>query len=46
MNIEIYDNLINFENDEWHITTTQSLDEEKKLIEVGFDYVRYSNKTK
>jgi len=43
-NTESYTQLIDFESDEWHMATAQSLDEEKKLIEAGFDYVRYSDK--
>ena len=43
-NTEIYTHRIDFESDEWHMATAQSLDEEKKLIEAGFDYVRYSDK--
>jgi hypothetical protein len=43
-NTEIYTHLIDFESDEWHMSTAHSLDEEKKLIEAGFEYVRYSDK--
>jgi integrase len=43
-NTEIYTHLIDFESDEWHMATAQNLDEEKKLIEAGFEYVRYSNR--
>jgi integrase len=43
-NTEIYTHLIDFESDEWHVATVKSLDEEKKLIEAGFEYVRYSNR--
>ena len=43
-NTEIYTQFIDFESDEWHMATVQSLDEEKKLIEAGFEYVRYSDK--
>ena len=42
-NTEIYTHLIDFESDEWHMSTAQSLDEEKKLIEVRFGYVHYGN---
>jgi len=35
---------MNFENGEWHVAHARNLDEENKLIEVGFDYVRYSDK--
>jgi hypothetical protein len=36
--------LINFESDEWHVANAKNLDEENKLIEAGFEYLRYSNK--
>lgn len=36
--------LINFENDEYRGATASNLKEEKKLIEDGFEYVRYSKK--
>ncbi|MEM3731414.1 MAG: hypothetical protein QW667_05325 [Candidatus Bathyarchaeia archaeon] len=41
---ELYTQLINFESDEWHVATAQNLGEEKKLIEAGFEFVRYSEK--
>ena len=44
-NTEIYTHLINFESDEWHVAHAKNLEEETKLIESGFDYVRYSEKT-
>ena len=43
-NTKIYTHLISFENDEWHVTTPKSLEEESKLLEAGFEYVRYSDK--
>ena len=43
-NTGIYTHLINFESDEWHAAHATNLDEENKLIEAGFEYVRYSNK--
>ena len=43
-NTEIYTHLINFESDEWHVAHAKDLDEENKLIEAGFEYVRYSNR--
>jgi hypothetical protein len=43
-NTEIYTHLISFESDEWHVSTAKNLDEEKKLIEARFEYVRYSDK--
>ena len=36
--------MINFESDEWHVSTAKSLEEESKLLEAGFEYVRYSDK--
>jgi hypothetical protein len=36
--------LSNFESDEWHVSTAQSLGEEKKLIETGFEDVSYSDR--
>ena len=41
-NTEIYTHLMNFESDEWHVAHAKDLDEENKLIEAGFEYVRYS----
>jgi len=43
-NTEIYTHLINFESDEWHVAHAKDLDEESKLLEAGFEYVRYSDK--
>ena len=45
-NTDLYTQLINFESDEWHVATAKNLEEEKKLIEAGFEFVRYSEKTK
>ena len=39
-NTEIYTHLINFESDEWHVSTAEGLEEEKKIIEAGFEYVK------
>lgn len=30
--------------DEWHVAHAKDLQEESKLIEAGFEYVRYSDK--
>jgi hypothetical protein len=38
----VYTQLINFESDEWHFPHAKTLAEEDKLIEAGFDFVRYS----
>jgi integrase len=43
-NTDLYTQLLNFESDEWHVATAKNLEEEGKLIEAGFDYVRYSEK--
>ena len=43
-NTLLYTQLISFESDEWHVAHAQNLEEENKLIEAGFEYVRYSNK--
>ncbi len=36
--------LINFESNDWHVAYARNLEEESKLIEAGFEYVRYSEK--
>jgi hypothetical protein len=41
---DLYTQLINFESDEWHVAHAKNLEEENKLIEAGFEYVRYSEK--
>jgi hypothetical protein len=43
-NTNLYIQLINFESDEWHVAHARNLEEEGKLIEACFEYVRYSNK--
>jgi integrase len=43
-NTDVYTHLINFESDEWHVAHARNLEEENKLIEGGFEYVRYSEK--
>lgn len=43
-NTEIYTHLLNFENDEWNVAYAQNLEEESKLIEAGFEYVRFSDR--
>ena len=43
-NTDLYTHLINFESDQWHVTHATNLQEENKLIEAGFEYVRYSDK--
>ncbi len=39
MNTEIYMHLVDFENDEYHVATAETLQEAKKLLESGFEYV-------
>jgi len=41
---DIYTHLIDFESDEWHVAHAQNLDEETKLIETGFEFIRFSEK--
>ena len=41
-NTLIYTQLITFESDEWHVSHAESLEEEDKLIQAGFEFVRYS----
>jgi integrase len=43
-NTDFYTQLLNFENDEWHAAHATNLQEETKLIEAGFEFVRYSEK--
>ena len=43
-NTEIYMHLINFESDDWYVAFAKTLQEETKLVEAGFEYVRYSEK--
>jgi hypothetical protein len=43
-NTDVYTHLINFEGDDWHVAHARNLEEENKLIEAGFEYVRYSEK--
>jgi integrase len=38
-NTEIYTHLIEFENDDYHVATAQTVEEAKKLIESGFEYI-------
>jgi len=43
-NTEIYTHLMDFESKEWHVAHAENLEEEDKLIEAGFEYVRYGSK--
>ena len=38
-NTLVYTQLVGFENDEWHSATAQTVEEARKLIEKGFEYV-------
>jgi hypothetical protein len=42
-NTMVYTQLINFESDEWHVAHAPSLEEENKLIEAGFEFIRYNS---
>ena len=35
----IYTHIISFENDDYHIKVSKSLDEDKELLKNGFEYV-------
>jgi hypothetical protein len=37
---------LSFESDEWHIAHARNVEEENKLIEAGFEYVRYDEKSR
>jgi len=41
-NTMVYTQLINFEADEYHVAYAKTLEEEGKLVESGFEYVRYA----
>jgi len=43
-NTDVYTHLINFGSDDWQVAHARNLEEENKLIEAGFEYVRYSEK--
>jgi integrase len=43
-NTDFYTQLLNFESDEWNVAHAQNLEEENKLIEAGFEFIRYSEK--
>jgi len=42
-NTDFYTQLPNFESDEWHVAHAPSLEEENKLIEAGFEFIRYNS---
>jgi integrase len=39
LNTQIYTHLVNFDNDEYNVQIAENLEEAKKLLEAGFDYV-------
>lgn len=41
-NTMVYTQLVNFESDEWHVAHAKTIQEEDKLIEAGFEFIRYS----
>ena len=43
-NTDFYTQLLNFESDEWHVAHARNLEEENKLVEAGFEFIRYSEK--
>jgi hypothetical protein len=43
-NIDFYAQLLNLESDEWNVAHATNLEEENKLIEAGFECIRYSEK--
>lgn len=43
-NTDFYTQLINFEINDWHVAQARNLEEESKLIEEGFEYVRCSER--
>jgi len=36
--------LLDFESIEWHVAHARNLVEESKLVEAGFEFIRYSEK--
>jgi len=43
-NTQIYTHLIEFKSEDYHIAHAKSLEEEDKLLQTGFEFVRYSEK--
>ena len=43
-NTMVYTQLINIESDEWHVAHAKTLDEEDKLVQAGFEFVRYDER--
>jgi hypothetical protein len=46
INLILYTQLINFENEDFHPATAKTVEEAKKLVEAGFDYVCDFNNVK
>ena len=40
-NTEIYTHLIEFENNDYHVAHAKTIEEEDKLIESGFEFIRH-----
>lgn len=40
----VYTQLVNFESDEWHVAHARNLAEEDKLVQAGFEFVRYDER--
>jgi hypothetical protein len=43
-NTDLYNQLLSLESDEWNVAHATNLEEENKLIEAGFEFIRYSEK--
>jgi hypothetical protein len=43
-NTDFYTQLLNFESDECRIVHATHLEEENKLVEAGFEFIRYMEK--
>jgi hypothetical protein len=46
LNTQIYTHLVNFDTDEYNVQVAENLEEAKKLLEAGFDYVTDMNGSK
>jgi hypothetical protein len=40
-NTEIYTHLIEFESNEYHVAHAKTIEEEDKLVESGFEFIRH-----
>jgi hypothetical protein len=43
-NTALYAQLLNLESDEWNVAHVTNPEEENKLVEAGFEFIRYSDK--